>query len=141
AAGQAVARAAGDAEGADGTPAAAVAPTNGAADEAKPKRTTKKTATVKAEKAPTEKAEKPAAKAKAATKAPAKATSKATAVASAEADGGVKAKRATKASATAGTSKAVPKDAADNGTDGSAAKPKRTVTTKAKAATGGKVKS
>jgi N utilization substance protein A len=142
AAGQAVARGAGDAEGAEGFPAAAAAATDASDAEAKPKRTTKKVASIKAEKAPTDKAaEKPAVKAKAAPRATTKAAAKASSKTAAEADGEAKPKRATKAVATAGTSKAVPKAATDNGTDGSAAKPKRTATTKARAATGGKVKS
>jgi N utilization substance protein A len=134
AAGQAAAQAAGDVE----VPTAAVGGTDGATDQAKPKRTTKKATPAKA----------PAAKATPKKATPARATEKAKtaprAASRTAADGTAKPKRATKAKATAGTSEAVPQTADDNGTEGndaSAAKPKRTVKTKAKAATGGKVTS
>ncbi len=137
AAGQAAAAAAGDVER-----PAAVAATDGAAAEAKPKRAAKKATTTKT---PVAKAASgKATEKKAAPKAVAKAAPKAAARKSAEAAGTAKPKRATKAGATAGTADAVPQAAADNGTggkDGSATKPKRTVKTKAKAATGGKVTS
>jgi len=154
AAGQAAAQAAGAAGDGDAelVPATAEA-TDGTAKPAKPKRATKATAAkaektesaVKAEKATTTKAAPKAIAAKAAPKAKAtaakaapkaKATPKAAAKASAAADGDEKPKRATKAKATAGTAEAVPHAAADNGT---AAKAKST--TKAKAATAGKVTS